>query len=120
MAIVSDTVFPRLLSFTLKIEFLVILELLWFLGFLEPSEPSETLETLKSSESFEFSEIRELSRKRYLEEERHRRSRNNEAFVSHAVLHGGTCEMAHDQRATLSDRIRQHQVILLASISGRS
>lgn len=45
---------------------------------------------------------------------------NNEAFVSHAVLHGRARTMAHDQRATLSNRIREHQVILFPVRSGRS
>ena len=49
----------------------------------------------------------------------YRGSWKDEAFVSHAVLHWRTRQVAYDQRAALSNRIREHQVIFLPLWMGR-
>ena len=48
-----------------------------------------------------------------------RGSWQDEAFVSEAVLHRRARQVAYDQRATLSNRIREHQVTFLPFSIGR-
>lgn len=48
----------------------------------------------------------------------YRGSWKDEASVSYSVLHRRTCQVAHDQRAAFSNKIREYQVIFFTVLDG--